>query len=205
MAGASSVLADGSTLSRIDRAVFRLESWLTLAGGITIFALVILAVANVLLRKFLNAPVPGYIDWTEQFMAVFAFLGLAYTQREGGHIRMDLVVGMLRGRLLWLFELLSVLFMLLVTTALIYGTWFHFDRSFDWSAPNFSTDSSIDIALPLWPAKLAVPVALAVLWLRLVLQLWGYARALRTDAARPVAVPLPEDAAQQAEREAAGY
>ncbi len=203
MATTSSVLSDDTRLSRTDRALLRMEKALNLAAGITIFALVLLAIANVLLRKLLNAPVPGYIDWTEQFMAVFAFLGLAYVQREGGHIRMDLLVGNLKGRLLWLFEFLSVIFMLLVVTALIYGTWFHFDRSFDWNAPNWSTDSSIDIALPLWPSKLAVPVALTFLWLRLALQIWAYGRGLRLGGTDIVAVPLPEDPAEQASKEAA--
>ena len=203
MATSSSVLTDGTRLSRTDRALLRLEAVLNLASGITIFALVLLAIANVLLRKLLNAPVPGYIDWTEQFMAVFAFLGLAYVQREGGHIRMDLLVGNLRGRVLWLFEWLSVLFMLLVVSALLYGTWFHFARSFDFSAPNWSTDSSVDLALPLWPAKLAVPVAMAILWLRLALQLWAYGRGLRLGGDAIVAVPLPEDPAEQASKEAA--
>lgn len=203
MATASAVREDGTTLSRLDRTLLKLESILNLASGVVIFALVLLAVCNVVFRKFFNAPVPGYIDWTEQFMAVFAFLGLAYVQREGGHIRMDLLVGSLKGRVLWLFEFLSVIFMLLVVTALIYGTWFHFDRSFDFGAPNWSKDSSIDVALPLWPAKLAVPVAFAVLWLRLALQVWAYGRALRTGEREPVAVPLPEDAATQANKEAA--
>ena len=202
MATTSSVLVDESRLSRLDRALLRVEAVLNLASGVIIFALVFLACYNVVARKLLNAPVPGYVDWTEQFMAVFAFLGLAYVQREGGHIRMDLLVGTLRGRILWLFEFLSVLFMLLVVTALIYGTWFHFLRSFDFGAPNWSTDSSIDIALPLWPSKLVVPVAFVLLWLRLALQLWAYGRGLRTGEARPVAVPLPEDAAAQASKEA---
>ncbi|MEM7490790.1 MAG: TRAP transporter small permease [Pseudomonadota bacterium] len=203
MATTSNVLTDDSTVSRADRTLLKLEKALNLAAGITIFALVLLAIANVLLRKLLNAPVPGYIDWTEQFMAVFAFLGLAYVQREGGHIRMDLLVGNLKGRILWLFEFVSVIFMAVVVTALIYGTWFHFDRSFDVSAPNWSTDSSIDIALPLWPAKLAVPVALAILWLRLVVQIWAYGRGLLRGGDRIVAVPLPENAAEQASKEAA--
>ncbi|MEM8956973.1 MAG: TRAP transporter small permease [Pseudomonadota bacterium] len=198
----SSVLSDDSTLSRADQIWFRLERALTLASGVVIFALVVLAVYNVLGRKIFGAPVPGYVDWTEQFMAIFAFLGLSYCQREGGHIRMDLLVGALRGRILWFAELLSVIFMWLMTTALIYGTWFHFTRSFDSSAPMWSRDSSIDIALPLWPAKLVVPVALAILWVRLILQIWGYWRALRTGDPRPVAVPLPEDASTQAAREA---
>ena len=102
-----------------------------------------------------------FVTMITDSMGFFAFLGLAYCQREGGHIRMDIVVSRLRGRGLWFAELLSVIFMLLLTTALIYGTWFHFQRSFDWAAPLWSRDSSIDISLPLWPAKLLVPVALA--------------------------------------------
>ncbi len=202
MSTSSSVLSDRTELSRFDRALFRLESFLNLAGGLTIFALVGLAVVHVLSRKFFNAPVPGYVDWTEQFMAVFAFLGLAYTQREGGHIRMDILLSALKGRRLWLAEWLSILFMLILTTALIYGTYFHFDRSFDINAPLFSRDSSIDIALPLWPAKLIVTFSMALLWLRLFLQLWAYGRAFLTGAEAPVAVPLIETAAETANREA---
>ncbi|WP_425050440.1 TRAP transporter small permease subunit [Psychromarinibacter sp. S121] len=198
----SSVLTDDTALSRADRAWLRLEATMNLIGGIVIFMLVLLAVWNVLGRKFLGMPVPGYVDWTQQFMACFAFLGLAYCQREGGHIRMDIVVSRLHGRSLWFAELLSVIFMLLLTTALIYGTWFHFQRSFDWSAPMWSRDSSIDIALPLWPAKLLVPVALAVLWVRLALQIWGFGRALVRNDPAPVAVPLIEDPATQAAHEA---
>ncbi len=198
----SSILADDSAVSRWDRTYLKLEAFLNLVSGFVLFALVILACYNVVARKLFNAPVPGYVDWTEQFMATFAFLGLAFCQREGGHIRMDIVVGQLRGRTLWAAEWLGVLFMLLLTTALIYGTWFHFDRSFDWNAPLWSRDSSIDIALPLWPAKLVVPFSMAVLWFRLVLQLWGYGRAFRLNQHAPVAVPLIEDVATQAGREA---
>jgi len=198
----SSVLSDESRLSRLDRAALKIEGTLNLIGGVTIIMLVLMAVWNVVGRKLFNAPVPGYVDWTEQFMILFAFFGLAYCQREGGHIRMDIVVMRLRGRVLWAFEWLSILFMLLVTTALIYGSWHHFLRSFDWEMALFSRDSSIDIGLPLWPAKLVVPVAFTLLWLRLILQLWGYGRAFRQNAARPVAVPLPEDPMSVAAREA---
>lgn len=198
----SSVLADDTRLSRADRTFLKLESAMNLVAGVVIFALVVLAVYNVVGRKLFAAPVPGYVDWTEQFMATFAFLGLAFCQREGGHIRMDILVGQLRGRMLWAAEWLSCVFMLLLTSALIYGTWFHFERSFDWNAPLWSTDSSIDIALPLWPAKLLVPLSLVVLWLRLALQIWGYGRAFRQNATAPVAVPLIEDAATQANKEA---
>ena len=86
--------------------------------------------------------------------------------------------------------------------ALTWGAWAHFDRSFDMNAPMWSRDSSIDIALPLWPAKLLAPVAFGVLALRLVLQLWGYARAFAENAEHPVAVPLVKSAAELAMEEA---
>jgi len=41
--------------------------------------------------------------------------------------------------------------------ALVWGSWAHFDRSFDMTRPMWSRDSTIDIGLPLWPAKLIVP------------------------------------------------
>jgi len=196
MAGAHTVLTDDSRLSRADRLYNRLESGFNLMGGIVIFLLVLFATTNVLGRWLFDAPISGYIDWVEQAMAFFAFLGLAYTQREGGHIRMDIVVSRLRGRWLWLSELVSTLLMLIVSLVLIYGSWLHFYRAWDLG------DSSLDINLPTWPAKLVVPVALSLLVLRLLLQLWGYARAVRQGGDSPIAVPLIEDAAAVAAAEA---
>ena len=58
----------------------------------------------------------------------------------------------------------------------------------------------MDIALPLWPAKLLVPVAFATLCLRLCLQVWAYSRAIFTG--RAIGIPLIADAAKQAQMEA---
>lgn len=66
----------------------------------------------------------------------------------------------------------------------------------------WSRDSSLDIRLPLWPAKLLVPVSFSVLGLRLILQLWAYGRVIKTGASTPVAVPVIEDAAAIAAHEA---
>jgi TRAP-type C4-dicarboxylate transport system permease small subunit len=196
MAGSAPVLTDRSPLSRADQIFHKLESILTLFGGIVILLLVFLATANILGRWIFSRPVNGYVDWVEQAMAFFAFLGIAYTQREGGHIRMDILVVHLHGRLLWLVELISTLIMLAVTLVLIYGSYLHFLRAYSIG------DSSLDINLPTWPAKLVVPVSLTILALRLLLQCWGYVRAIKEGGNRPVAVPLVEDAASLAKAEA---
>ena len=202
MAGNSAVLSDDTTLSRLDRGLARIEALLALVSGLAVFALMLLAVWSVGGRNFMGQPVRGYVDWIEQAMPLIAFMAISFTQRTGGHIRMDILVGMLRGRALWLAEFVTTLAILILMLFLLYGSWAHFDRSFDITKPLWSSDSTIDIGLPLWPAKLLAPVAFGVLCLRLVLQLWGYARAIATGTDRPVAVPLIESAAEIAAREA---
>lgn len=202
MAGAASVLSDDSRLSRIDRSLYKLERILALISGLAVFGLMMLAVFSVAGRNFFNQPLPGYVDWIEQAMPLIAFMGVAYTQRDGGHIRMDILVGALKGRWLYLAELITTFAILILMLLLVWGTWAHFDRSFDWNAPMWSRDSSMDIALPLWPAKLLAPVAFGVLCLRLMLQLWGFGRAFLRGEDQPVAVPLVIDAATQAALEA---
>lgn len=202
MAGHHSVLEDDSLLSRLDRRLLGLERVLALLSGLAVFSLMLLAVRSVGGRVTLNAPLPGYVDWIEQAMPLIAFMGIAYVQRDGGHIRMDMVVGALKGRTLYIVEFITTAVVLALFILLIWGSWAHFARSFDFGAPLWSRDSSIDIGIPLWPAKLLAPVAFGVLSLRLVLQLWAYGRAIRHPDQNPVAVPLIADAATQAAMEA---
>ncbi|MCZ4352772.1 TRAP transporter small permease [Roseovarius aestuarii] len=202
MAGAAAVLSDDSALSRIDHRLYSLERFLALISGLAVFSLMVMAVFSVSGRNLFNQPLSGYVDWIEQAMPLIAFMGASYAMRDGGHIRMDIVVGALRGRVLWLVELVTTVAVLALMILLIWGTWAHFSRSFDFASPLWSRDSSMDIALPLWPAKLLAPVAFSVLALRLLLQVWGYGRAFVTGSDAPVAVPLVIDAATQARQEA---
>ncbi|KAA0921129.1 TRAP transporter small permease [Aquicoccus porphyridii] len=202
MAGASPVLEDDSVLSRLDRGLLRVERLMGLVAGLAIFSLMLLAVRSVGGRVTLNAPLMGYVDFIEQLMPLIAILAVSFAQRDGTHIRMDLLVENLRGRALWLFELISVLLILMLMLFLIWGSWAHFQRSFDLGAPWWSRDSTTDIAMPIWPAKLLVPVAFSVLALRLLIQIYGFARALVLGLEKPVAVPMVLDAAAQAAAEA---
>ena len=202
MAGSSAVLEDGSLLSRIDKVLLRLETVFALVSGIAVFMLMVLAVWSVGGRKFFGTPLAGYVDWIEFAMPLIAIMGISYTQRNGGHVRMDILIGQLKGRALWAAETFSVVLIFILMLALIWGSWAHFQRSFDFAAPMWSRDSSIDIGLPIWPAKLIVPMAFTVLALRLLLQIWGYGRAFVLGLENPVAVPLVQSAAEQAMAEA---
>lgn len=195
MAATGNVRTDGSLLSRLDQNLFKLESLLNLLAGLVTLAVMFVAVGNIVGRYF-GYPVPGYIDYMEQAVPAIAILGVAYCQRLGGHIRMDIVVGALKGRMLWFAEFLGVFFMLLITAVLIYGSWDHAARAINLG------DSTVDINLPTWPTKILFPILFIILSVRLTIHVVAYLKALQTGETEPVAVPLIEDVAEQTKREA---
>ncbi len=183
-------------LRRLDRGLAVVEDHANLIAALAIFFLMFVGVVQIVGRKLFGIAIYGYIDWIEQSSALFAFLGIAYAQRLGAHIRMDITLNWPR-RLRWWLELFGVVLALVVITLLI-------DASFNafWRAWSIG-DSTMDIRLPVWPAKLMVPLALSLLWLRLMLQVWGYTRMALEPTAVPVAVPKLESIVDQVKDEVA--
>ncbi|MEJ8473609.1 TRAP transporter small permease subunit [Roseibium algae] len=195
MAGTLSSPDQPETFIKFDGVLGRIENIFNLIAASSILILMFLAVAQVLGRFFLNMPVPGFIDITEQAMAVFAFCGVAYCQRVGGHIRMEMVLGKLKGRAMWVAEMVGVILIAIAVFLLIWGSWFHFYRS--WSLG----DSTMDIGFVTWPSKLVIPVALSLLFLRLMMQIYGYLRLVINPDATPYGVPVIQDVTEAAQHE----
>ena len=173
----------GGALARLDRWYAHIEDYLNYVAAAVIFAMMLFVCAEAILRTAFNASIYGFLDLTELSMAAFAFLGAAYCQRLGGHIRMDLMVAQLRGRWLWGAEAVATLVALLVVGILVSGTFDHFLRA--WRIG----DTTIDAELRTWPSKLLAPIGLSFLFLRLALNFAGYLRLVRDPDAEPVAVP----------------
>ena len=87
-------------LRLLDRRLAVVEDNANLIAALAIFFLMFVGVAQIVGRKVFNVAIYGYIDWIEQSSALFAFLGIAYAQRLGSHIRMDITLGWPR-RLRW--------------------------------------------------------------------------------------------------------
>ena len=185
----------GDRLSWIDQALGRVEGGLNLLAGILVFALMFLGVAQIILRTVFRAPIFGYIDLVEVSMVGFAVLSIAFVQRMGGHVRMEVLVAKLRGRWLWLAEAFNTLLAVFIVAVLIPYSWNHFMRAFEFG------DSTIDIEIVTWPAKLVVPLALGLLLVRLLVQLAGYWRLFLHPGLVPVAVPVVRSIESQADEE----
>ena len=187
--------ADPNLLSASDRFMRPIEDMLNMLAALAIFALMILGSAQIILRTIFNSPLAGYIDLVELSMASMAFLGAAYCQRLGAHIRMEILIGSFRGRALWAMESFGLAVALFIIAVLIWHGWGHFLRSYTLG------DSTIDAEYPVWPSKLLVPIAFAVWWIRLVIQFLGSLRLVAYPEDAPVAVVVMQSVAEQASDE----
>ena len=192
----SSALSPGARmLKSVDESFFVFERFLNFLAALVILGIMLIGTFQVFGRKFLNMPVPGYVDWIEMIMTIFAFLSLAYTQRLGGHIRMEIILGQFKGRLLYFFEIIGTIAAIVIVSILAYYAYTHFLRAWEIG------DSTIDIGLPVWPSKLLVPFAFCILLIRLFIQLVGFIRLFLHPEAEMIGVPKIETVDDQAQAE----
>lgn len=179
-----------------DRLLVPFEDAANFIAATFIFLLMLLGIAQIVLRTFFNFPLTGYIDLVELSMAGMAFLGAAYTQRMGAHIRMELLLGSLKGRAHWLAEIIGALIGMGIVGVLIWYSGQHFLRAYQIG------DTTIDAEFPVWPSKLLVPVAFSFWFLRLAVQLAGAVRLFLNPDLAPEGVLIVKDAAEVARDEA---
>jgi TRAP-type C4-dicarboxylate transport system permease small subunit len=174
---------------------FKIESAMNLLAAFFIFGIMLLGVAQVIGRSIFNQPVRGYVDIVEVSITVFAFLAISYCQRLAGHVRMEIIIGRFKGRALWLTETFGTIVIMFIVFVLMLYAWDHFMRA--WSIG----DSSIDVDITLWPSKLLVPMAFAMLTVRLTIQLIGFLRLAAKPNAIPIGIPEMETVEKAAEEE----
>ena len=183
--------------ARLDRGYHMIERALNYVAAAFLFSLMLLAVAEVFMRKVFNSPIHGQADLVEIMIPTMGFFGLAYCQRLAGHVRMELLIHRLKGRSLWLFEFTGNLATLLIVVLMIWGTWQNFENAW------LLGDSSMDAQIPVWPPKLIIFVGFCLLFVRCVIAFIGYIRLILEPDAEPIGVPISPTVADVAESEAA--
>ena len=107
--------------------------------------------------------IPSYADFTGFFLAAASFLALAHTFREGGHIRVTLLISHLPSKAASLLE-----FWCLGAAAAVscYFTWY--TALLVWESYDFHDLSPGMIAIPLWIPQSAMLLGLAILSVALI-------------------------------------
>lgn len=184
----------GRALAAIDRVLLAVETVTAAFGGLVIFAVMFVGVAEIVLRKAFNSPLYGQLDLVEQTMATYAILTVSYCYRKAGHIRVEILAQRYRGRGRWIAEFGTALAAFALVTAIWPGVLHFFDNAFEIG------DSTINTQWPTWPSKFVPVVGFSILWLRIVLELWAYARMIVHPDAEQIAVPTHPNLIEEAAR-----
>lgn len=151
--------------------LYTTSGWLA-AGFIA--AICLLVVAQVLLNLIdrvstittgsaIGLTIPSYADFTGFFLASASFLALAHTFRQGGHIRVNLVLSHLPPKLARLAEFWCVGCCCLMS---IYFSWY--TAVLVWESYSFNDLSPGMIAVPLWIPQSGMLLGLIILSIALV-------------------------------------
>jgi TRAP-type C4-dicarboxylate transport system permease small subunit len=177
-AGGASAEASASGCLRVfERAVTYVVNTAFAVATLLVLVDLLLLGASVTARYLLNSP----LLWSDTVVALsltgITMLAAPKVLLDRGHIEVDIVAGMAKGRLALLIQLWSSAAVLAVAFLLIFN---------GWSTAMFSkmigllTDG--DLELPLWPLQLLLPLGGALLIPVVILQVWKTALAWRQHA-----------------------
>ena len=175
------------SLSFADSILQKLEFATAIVGAIFIFLLMMAGVSEVLLRTIFNSPIPGYIEAVQIGMVAFAILPISYCYQRDGHLKMDLLVRSLTGRSSWFLKSIATFLGLAFIIIILPAVYDFFHNSF------VLGDSTMNMDWPVWPSKLAALTGIALLLLRLGLEVVALLRMAINPALRPVALPRKMD------------
>ena len=138
---------------------------------VLICAIVLLQVVSNLIDRILfwttgeliGIIIPSYSDFAGFFLTASTFLALAYTFREGGHIRVTLLVQRTSRRARWIFELWCLGFASLFMVYFTYYATLLMMESLEYS--DLSTGI---VPVPLWIPQAAMVLGLAVFTIALL-------------------------------------
>ena len=72
--------------------------WLGYTASVTVFVLMCLTVADILMRRFLNLSILGTVELTELMMVVIVFFTLGFSEMKDAHIKVDIFTSKLNPR-----------------------------------------------------------------------------------------------------------
>lgn len=152
----------GKTAGFMEAAINRISRTLNAIGVTFLMAMMLLTVADVLMRYLFNRPILGSIEITEYLMAVTGFSGLAWCAAGREHARVDLLLGLFSKRTQAIFD--SVTYFLCLTVVPLVA-WQGFVSS------NYARETgkhSFLLEIPAYPFYLALGIGFAALFLVLI-------------------------------------
>jgi len=142
--------------NKIYGAIKRVSTGLNMVGVVITFAVMLMLMADIVMRNFLHSFILGTYEMTEMAMVALIFCGLAYTQLNKGHVRVEMFVGFLPKKAQYVLDIV----ILLASTALCgIIAWSAFGKVKQDIAKNVATSV---LKLPYYPFSFLMLVGLTI-------------------------------------------
>jgi TRAP-type mannitol/chloroaromatic compound transport system permease small subunit len=151
-----------SALLRLSRLIDALNTRLGHLVYWAVLVAVLVSAGNAVIRKALNISSNAWLEAQWYLFSLVFLFGAGYTLLRGEHIKIDIVYGHLSRRTqLWI-EILGTVFFLLPASIIIMGlSWPVFVESYRINEQSMNAGG-----LPIWPARLLVPIGFLLLVLQ---------------------------------------
>lgn len=131
-------------------------------AGLFIILITLMILAQIVGRWF-GIVIPSTEDFAGYFLAATTFLALAYTFRMGGHIRVTILLHLLKGKLQRIALALTLLVFIVMIAYGVYAT-----GAFVYETWSFNELSQGYIAVPLWIPQLSMVIGLTIFLIALI-------------------------------------
>ena len=145
--------------------------FLSSISAITIAVMMLSTTIDATSRFVLNRPISGIFELNEVILVVCVFMGIAWTQIERGHIRIEVLLMRVSPRTRHVLNVLSRMVALIFVGILFYQTFQGFQDSF--RIREFRWGS---VQMPIWWAKGLVPLGCLLLMIQLIFDIWAEVR-----------------------------
>ena len=75
----------------LQKVIYPASSAVSIIGMIVLILMVLLTIAEVFARRFLDTPITGVLSLSSLGLVIFVFLTLAYCATKGGHVELGIL------------------------------------------------------------------------------------------------------------------
>jgi TRAP-type C4-dicarboxylate transport system permease small subunit len=147
------------------RGIDQLEKILQVISQVIVLLLMLVSVANII-GRFFSYPIVGSVEVSILFMVFIIYLGLAHTQSEHGHVRVDLVLNMLRPKARKKIEMISLFICFAFLIILFWNTLLEGIKAFEIKSYLLGL-----ISFPTWPGYLIIPFGIFFFIVRVLIHI----------------------------------
>ena len=142
-----------------------IEGFFNSAAIWLILGLMFITVADIILRTVTGKSIPGGYELVE-LMLCGCFLAISYTQKQKGHVRMDLVLVKLPEQSRFVSEIFAMLVSLFICVIIF---WQNVNQTLQAMDMHLATPGLV--AYPLWPARMILSIGFLLISLRIIIQI----------------------------------